>query len=133
MRTTSLVLLSLASASSLVAAKPAEGGSIEALLDRVAQRSNRSAPAKPSDTPVVVKDGVKPAPAVEKADLSVEEDDGRESSLSAFKRSKLNLRYNSSQQARQALPCPEAREDGEEVGMGDKHHPGRRYERSSRR
>ncbi|BGP35523.1 hypothetical protein JCM10296v2_007361 [Rhodotorula toruloides] len=81
MRTTSLVLLSLASASSLVAAKPAEGGSIEALLDRVAQRSNRSVSAKPSETPVAVKDDVKPAPAVEKADLSVEEDDGPRNKL----------------------------------------------------
>lgn len=133
MRTTSLVLLSLASASSLVAAKPAEGGSIEALLDRVAQRSNPSASAKPSETPVVVEDGVKPAPAVEKADLSVEEDDGRESPLPAFVRSKLTPRCNSSQQARQALSRSEAREDGEEMGVGDKHHPGRCHGRSSRR
>lgn len=81
MRTVSLLLLSLASASSLVAAKPAEGGSIEALLDRVAQRSNRSVSAKPSETPVAVKDDVKKAPAGKKADLSVEGDDGRESPL----------------------------------------------------
>ncbi|BGP27785.1 hypothetical protein Rt10032_c13g5128 [Rhodotorula toruloides] len=81
MRATSLVLVSLASASSLVAAKPAEGGSIEALLDRVAQRSNRTVSAKPSETPAVAQDDAKKDPAVEKADLSVEEDDGPRNKL----------------------------------------------------
>jgi hypothetical protein len=44
MRTTSLVLLSLATASTVVIAKPSpsssEGGSIEALLERISQRQN---------------------------------------------------------------------------------------------
>ncbi|GAA5982749.1 hypothetical protein JCM11641_007776 [Rhodosporidiobolus odoratus] len=60
MRTTSLTLLALTTAS-LAVGKPAEGGSIEALLDRVSQRNDRSTVKKqeahvPPTAPPAVKD-----------------------------------------------------------------------------
>ncbi|GAA6054687.1 hypothetical protein JCM3770_006387 [Rhodotorula araucariae] len=79
MRTTGLVLLSLASASTLVAAKPAEvhnRNSLESLLDRFAHHKNGTAPAsaKTVEVPVVVKNETRPAPLVEKKAAPKEED-----------------------------------------------------------
>ncbi|BGP43631.1 hypothetical protein JCM10449v2_007672 [Rhodotorula kratochvilovae] len=79
MRTTGLVLFSLASASTLVAAKPAEAhnrNSLESLLDRFASHKNGTASSsvKVVEPTAVSKNETRPAPAVEKKPAPKEED-----------------------------------------------------------